>query len=64
MLLFFYPEELARPFYENIFNPNKVFAYLVLIPIYSVSYLLASIISLKKYKPVVKTFTLAMRKVD
>jgi AraC-like DNA-binding protein len=56
MLLFFYPEELARPFYQNIFFPNRVFAYLVLIPIYSISYLLASIILLKKYKPVVKNF--------
>ena len=55
-ILLIYTEELARPFYQNILLPNKVFAYLVLIPIYSISYLLASIILLKKYKPVVKNF--------
>jgi AraC-like DNA-binding protein len=55
-ILFIYPEELARPFYQNILLPNKVLVLVVLIPIYSLSYLVSSIILLKKYKPTVKNF--------
>jgi hypothetical protein len=55
-ILFIYTEELARPFYQNILLPNKVLVIVVLIPIYSLSYLVSSIILLKKYKPTVKNF--------
>jgi AraC-like DNA-binding protein len=55
-ILFIYPEELARPFYQNILLPNKVLVLVVLIPIYSLTYLVTSIILLKKYKPTVKNF--------
>jgi AraC-like DNA-binding protein len=55
-ILFIYPEELARPFYKNILIPNKVLVFVALIPIYSVSYLVASIVILKKFKSAVKNF--------
>lgn len=55
-ILFIYTEQLARPFYQNILLPNKVLVIVVLIPIYSLSYLVSSIILLIKYKPTVKNF--------
>lgn len=54
--LFFYPEELARPFYENILIPNKFLIFVVLIPIFSVTYLVASIVLVRKYKASVKNY--------
>ena len=49
-ILFLFPHDLGSYVYNSIIIPNKLLIFTVIIPIYSVSYLLASIFTLKKYK--------------
>jgi len=49
-ILYLYPEDLGSYVYNSIIIPHKLLIFTVIIPIYSVSYLLASIFTLKKYK--------------
>ncbi len=55
-VLFLYPQELAEPYYRHLLIPNKILIFVGVIPIYSVSYLVASTVILKKYKASVKNF--------
>jgi AraC-like DNA-binding protein len=48
LILFFFPSELAEPYYRYFLIPNKLVILTVILPIYSVSYLLASIYLLNK----------------
>jgi AraC-like DNA-binding protein len=48
LLLFFFPSELADTYYRYYLLPNKLVIFTVFLPIYSVSYLLASIYLLNK----------------
>jgi AraC-like DNA-binding protein len=48
ILLFYFPSELAEPYYRYFLLPNKLVILTVFLPIYSVSYLLASIYLLNK----------------
>ncbi len=55
-VLFLYPQELAEPYYRHLLIPNKILIFVGVVPIYSVSYLVASTVILRKYKASVKNF--------
>jgi AraC-like DNA-binding protein len=56
LVLYFYPNELAEPFYRHYLIPNKLIIFTFFVPIYSVAYLLASIFLLNKYNFRVQEF--------
>jgi AraC-like DNA-binding protein len=56
LYLFIYPYEFATTVYRNFLIPNRVLIFTVFIPIYSVSYLVASILILRKYNFRVEEF--------